>query len=499
MRVVLLSTSDLAGGAARAAFRLMQGLRALDHDCSMLVRQKLSTDKDVHPVVFDEGAAASRREREAGRIRQYCIERNRTAISNTWFSLPAPGYDLSHHEKIQSADILHLHWVSQLLSPPGIARLQDLGKPPIVWTLHDQRPFTGGCHFSAGCQRYETDCKACPQLRRTDFGLTEASLDESRECIGRNVVVACPSRWMSDCAQRSSLFKGTRIVVIPGGVDTNVFKPRRAQARKELGLDPTSVYLLAGADYGEEQRKGFHLLREAVRLNLAQPGFRDAVAAKRIRFLVFGHASPWAGIDLPTLALGRLDSEPALAKVYAASDAFLLPSLEDNLPNTMLESVCSGTPVIGFAIGGLPDVIESGKNGLLVPAGDAGALARAIQDVATNPELRHNLASGCEAQAGSRFGLREQAKRYEQLYKELRPSGQASHHGSADIPVRQAAPQEAEDRKVRAPTQPASVQPLAPFGRSYATVYPRLLKYAKAERSKKRWSKLSRLLRFGQA
>jgi glycosyltransferase involved in cell wall biosynthesis len=495
----------------------MQGLRALDHDCSMLVRQKLSADKDVHLLAVDTGPTARRREREAGRITQYCIERNRTPLSNTLFTLPIPGYDLSRDERIQGADVLHLHWVSQLLSPLAIGQLQALVKAPIVWTLHDQRAFTGGCHFSAGCQKYETDCKGCPQLRCTDFGLTEASLQESRECIGHNVVVVCPSRWMAECARRSSPFKDKRIEVIPYGLDTDVFKPQRAEARKELGLDPASVYLLAGADYGEERRKGFQLLREAVRLSVAQPAFREAVTAKRIRFLVFGHASPWAEMDFPVQALGRLDSESALAKVYAASDAFLLPSIEDNLPNTMLESVCSGTPVIGFAIGGLPDVIESGKNGLLVPAGDARALARAIQDFATDPELRRKLAGGCATQATSRFGLREQARAYEQLYEDLRPSGGAScqataqgapaaGHRSADIPVRHALRQELADKNVRAPMRPAeqlprlkespvSVQPLAPLGRSFEAAYPRLLKYAKQERFKKRWPRMSRLLR----
>jgi glycosyltransferase involved in cell wall biosynthesis len=475
MRVVLISTSDLEGGAGRAAFRLLHGLRGLGEECSMLVRKRVSTDANVHLAALDQGRAASKREREAGRIRQYCIERNRTAISNTWFSLAAPGYDLSRHERIQQADILHLHWVSEFLTPPAISRLQALGKP-VVWTFHDQRPFTGGCHYSAGCQGYETDCQACPQLRRTDFALTQASLEESCECIGPNLVVVCPSRWMADCARRSALLKEARIEVIYNGLDTNVFKPQRAAARKELGLEAGSVYLLAGADCGEERRKGFYLLREALRLSLEQPAFREAVAAKRIRFLVFGHASPWQDLDLPAQALGRVDSEAALAKIYAASDAFLLPSTEDNLPNTMLESLCSGTPVIGFNIGGLPEVIETGKNGLLVPADSAGQLAQAIQRFAADPELRHNLAGSCAVRAGSRFGLPEQAKQHQQLYEELRASKQ---------PAAREAPS-------------AAVQPLAPFGQSYATAFPLLLRHARKERLKKRWPLLARLLRLDQ-
>jgi len=242
-------------------------------------------------------------------------------------------------------------------------------------------------------------------------------------------------------------------------------------------LDPASVYLLAGADYGEEQRKGFVLLREAVRLSLAQPAFRQAVTEKRIRFLSFGQNPPLAEMDLPAQALGRLDTEEALAKVYAASDAFLLPSTEDNLPNTLLESVCSGTPVIGFAIGGLPDVIESGQNGLLVPAGDAGQLARAIQDFVEDPDFRLKLTGGCTAQAGSRFSLREQARRHQQLYEDLRRSGPASH------------PEE----------PPTAVQPLAPFGRVFGEFYPRLLRQASRERFKRRWPFLSRLFRIDKS
>lgn len=476
MRVALLSTTDLAGGAARAAFRLLHGLRALDHDCSMLVRKKLSEDRDVCQVALDDGPLAKQREREAGRIRQYCIERNRTALSNTWFSLPIPGYDLARHERIQNADVVHLHWVSEFLSPLGIGKLQDLGKP-LVWTLHDQRALTGGCHYSAGCLRYEKDCQRCPQLREADFALTATSLRESRECIGRNLVVVCPSRWMADCARRSALFKDTRIEVIPYGIDTDVFRPRRAAARTELGLDPTSIYLLAGADCGEEQRKGFGLLREAVRLSLALPAFRQAVTEKRVRFLFFGQTPPLAEMDLPAQALGRLDTEEGLAKVYAASDAFLLPSTEDNLPNTMLESICSGTPVIGFATGGLPDVIESGQNGLLVRAGDARELARAIQEFTENPELRRKLAGGCAAQAGSRFGLQEQARRHLHLYEDLRRSCPVTH-------------------RVESPTV---VQPLAAFGKVFGSSYPLLLRHVRRERFKRHWPFLCRLFRLDKS
>jgi glycosyltransferase involved in cell wall biosynthesis len=237
-----------------------------------------------------------------------------------------------------------------------------------------------------------------------------------------------------------------------------------------LGLDPAAIYLLAGADCGEERRKGFHLLREAVRLSMAEPVFRQAVTEQRVRFLFFGQTS-LEDLGFPAQSLGRVDSEVALAKVYAASDAFLLPSTEDNLPNTMLESLCSGTPVIGFAIGGLPEAVESGRNGLLVAGVDAGLLGRAIEDFAGSAELRAKLAAGCTEELRSRFAMEEQARRHRELYEELLRA-----------------------KPTVAPREPAEAAlPMMPFGRAFDAYYPALLRRAKSERLKRRWPFLHRL------
>jgi glycosyltransferase involved in cell wall biosynthesis len=270
---------------------------------------------------------------------------------------------------------------------------------------------------------------------------------------------------MGECARRSAVFKGARIEVIPNGIDTDIFKPRRAAARKELGFDPAGVYLLAGADEGKERRKGFPILHEAIRICLAQPPFREAVTRRQVQLVFFGSAKPLMDLPFPAQWLGRFESEESLAKVYAASDAFLLPSAEDNLPNTLLESLCSGTPVLGFEVGGLPDAIENGQNGLLVPACDAGRLARAIQRFTTSPELRRELTEGCSAQRRARFGLAEQARRHRVLYEELRRAGRAA--GPCESAL--------------------AVQPLALFGQAFGTFYPALWRRVRKERLKRRW------------
>ena len=470
MRIVHISTSDVGGGAARSAYRLFQGLQGLGQECSMLVRRKFSTDRAVCQALLDDSKAANELERQLRRIRKDCVERNRTAISNTLFSLPAPGYDLSGHHQIQDAEIIHLHWISDFLAPPGIGTLQRLGKP-VVWTLHDERAFTGGCHFTAGCRRFETDCKACPQLSLADFLLSETSLRESLQCIGPDLVVVCPSRWLADSARRSALFGRARVEVIPYGIDTEVFKPQRAAARQRLGMEPDGIYLLSGADALVEHRKGFELLADAIRQGMAEPVFREAVLGKRVQFLVFGSNKSLPAMEAPVRSLGRFDSDAALAEIYAACDAFLLPSTEDNLPNTMLESICSGTPVIGFDVGGLPEAIQSGQNGLLVPAGNIAQLARAIRDLVLDPNLRRQLAENCSTEAAARFALREQAGRYLALYGELR--GRCQSLRSAGTPV--------------------AVQPLTPFGEPFARFYPALQRRARQERRKRFWRKLERL------
>lgn len=461
MRVLLVSTTDLQGGAARAAYRLMRGLRAAGEDCSMLVRTKTSTDPHVHAAALENSPAARQYQDELYRIHRECIDFNRTPVSNTWFSLPGPGYDISGHQPARTADVIHLHWVSQFLSPVSVARLQALGKP-VVWTIHDQRPFTGGCHYSCGCTGFVQNCCNCPQLVSNHVPLTRAALDESLGCLRAGIVVISPSRWMADCARRSALFSRARVEVIPNGVDTTIFRPGRAAARKELGLEPDHVYLLAGADAGAELRKGFHILREAIETCRRNERFRQAMATGRIQILFFGASIPDPGF--PVRQLGQVESEAALARIYAGADGFLLPSIEDNLPNTMLEALCCGTPVIGFNIGGLPDVIESGINGLLAAGGDTAGLALHISDFADNAELRRKLGEGC-IESRSEYDLSAQARKHRALYAEL-------CEGTITAP---------------APACAAAENPLVELGAAFSAAYPELLREARKRRFTRRW------------
>lgn len=418
MKVTHLSTHDWTGGAARAASRLHTGLREIGVDSTMLIQEGVA-----------RSSAAQRARRPArGRkalwdlLQKHCCATNRTALSATYFSAPIPGTDIATHVAVRGADVLHLHWVTRFLAPSALAALARRGRP-LVWTLHDQRPFTGGCHYSAGCRGYESTCAPCPQLRDDPFSLPARVLAAQRAALPPDrAVVVTPSRWLAGCARRSACFADARIEVIPNGVDTNVFTPAdRRAARAELGLPMAGFQILFGADSGKEPRKGAASLASALRILAEKPAARDS-----IRLLSFGEPSPlFDSTGLPLHHLGYLDRDDELARAYRAADVFVLPSLEDNLPNTMLEALACGTPVVGSNIGGIPDLVVEGETGRLFPANDSAAIASALLDLIEHPQHCAELGAAGARMIRERFQVRHQAERCLALYRSLVP-GEAS-------------------------------------------------------------------------
>src|ERR1035437_1819436 len=420
MRCVILNTYDIQGGAARAAYRLHKGLLRLGQDSAMVTRFKRSEEPTVHQAQFAASPAQARYLEQLALIERHLIDQNRSEISNTFFSLPWPGYDLALHPEVQNADVLNLHWVSGLLSPESIVRLRTLGKP-LVWTLHDQRAFTGGCHFSAGCRGYTNSCSDCPQLRDHSLRLTEKLLAETlRSLPARDLTVVTPSRWLAECARRSAVFRNTRVVSIPYSVEGDVFKPlEKAAARQKLGLNPEGFYFLFGADSCSEKRKGFNELLAAISLCLQDANFKQKTDAGQVQFLCFGYLSEQQVLPgLKIKDLGRFTSDAALCEVYAAADLFLLPSLEDNLPNTVLEALSCGTPVIANEIGGVPEIIAHDQTGFLVPASQPARLAQAMMFAVANPErVRAWRDKGLQEIEG-RFALEVQARNYLSVFEQ---------------------------------------------------------------------------------
>lgn len=315
----------------------------------------------------------------------------------------------------QSPTTLHLHWVAQLIDVRSFFASVPAGQP-VVWTLHDMNPFTGGCHFSSGCVGHTTGCMNCPQLpaHSSSSLAVEIARMKADAFADVNLHVAAPSRWLINQAKSSRAFQSARSFQhIPYGIDTDVFRPSdRSEARRELGLPHDKYLVCFGAASIENRRKGGQELVDALRKLRNQTS---------VELMVFGDGALADAAGLPpTTKLGMIRGDRMKRLVYNAADVFALPSLDDNLPLTGMESMACGTPVVGFRAGGIPDYVRPGESGLIADLGDAGSLANCLlqlvnMSVSRAAELRDST---------RRMMTREyrediEANAYRQLYAEI--------------------------------------------------------------------------------
>jgi len=419
LRILHITFHSTRGGATRSMLRLHRGLQAVGEDSRLLVREgETGPDCDRFDPEFPESARLN--EQLFGYFLQHRgIEANRSGLSNTVFTLPYPGYDLSGHPAVAATDIINLHWPSYVLSAVTLKRLLELGKP-VFWTIHDQWAYTGGCHYASGCVRYEQSCSDCPQLEGEFPRLAAAILRErKRQLAGHTLHLVGPSRWIVDGARRSSLLRGQPIHHIPYGIETDVFHPEdAARARASFGLPPDAFVLLFGADHLTEKRKGWHHLHAALELVVAKLGDRLP-----IHLAFFGNPpDELADLPVPLHELGYIRDDQKLRMAYNAADLFLLPSLEDNQPNTVMEAMACGTPVAGFEVGALPEMIVDSESGYLAPTGDAKALGKAIIRCATTPKAQPGIRAAARKTIETHYPLKTQAERYLELYREAMAS-----------------------------------------------------------------------------
>ena len=413
MRVLHVSTFESSGGAARAAHGLHVGLVAEGVDSHMLVRERQSDDPRVCVATPNEVDVGVWRE-----IALHWIHNNRTALSNTFFSTGFAGIAAADHPLVRSADVINLHWIPGLIDPRGIGELLALGKP-VVWTVHDEWAYSGGCHYASGCEQWRHSCRECPQLASDPHGLVSAIFQEKLTQYARGpLTVVAPSVWLAERVRASALLRGSQVEVIPYGVDLDVFTPaRRDEGRARLGVQPDEAVILFSADAAGERRKGFEELCAALELVRAQLNALGSLASP-VRLVVLGNVDR---VQLPegTLATGRLFSRTELASVVAGSDLYVLPSLEDNLPNGVLEALACGTACAAFTVGGVPDMLAHAPISYLAPMGDvaalAGAMVRAVHDLPTLRTRRADL----REHALKHYALSHQARSYMKLYSAL--------------------------------------------------------------------------------
>jgi glycosyltransferase involved in cell wall biosynthesis len=407
MKILHLSTSDLEAGAARSAYRLHQGLRSIDVTSQMLVRAKVSVDETViaeRSLLTKLGPVAS------GQPLRLHPQHDRSMFSLQWFPDA-----LAPRVAQFNPDIVNLHWVGN-----GFLKIETLAKlnKPIVWTFHDMWAFTGGCHYSQGCDRYQQSCGACPHLK------SDRERDLSRWVWERkakawkdlNLTIVTPSQWMGKCARSSSLFRECRVEVIPYGIDTQKYQPIDRQiARNLLNLPQDKQFVLFGSMSVGDPRKGIQLLQAALQ-HLLKSGWED-----KIELLVFGEAQASSQTDLgyKTHYLGKLNDDISLALAYSAANVFAAPSLEDNLPNTVIEALACGIPCVAFKIGGMPDTIEHQQNGYLAQPYEVEDFASGIAWVLEDRQRHQILSHRARERVEQELNLQLQADRYLDLYRQI--------------------------------------------------------------------------------
>ncbi|MCX6181995.1 MAG: glycosyltransferase [Bacteroidetes bacterium] len=374
MKVVIISNTDSGGGAAIAARRLNDALNKNGVLSKMLVVNKVTASQDV--VQVDKSIF-----HKAFTYIEYLLQR-RVLLKDksvAMFSTNKVGVDFSDNLFLQSADVINIHWVNfGCLSLNDIQKLYAL-KKPIVWTLHDMWLFTGGCHYSGDCLKYEKDCDTCPML---NFGSISHSVWTKKKEIfkGQHLNVITPSVWLGELCKTASLTNAANVQAIPNTLNTELFKPvSKAEACKKLNLDPSKKYLLFSAANPNDVRKGFSYFVEAIKIVKEQ--------FENVELIVMGkEQKAFENLPLKLNYVGFIKSEEAAATVYNAASVFVIPSLEDNLPNTILEALACGTPSVGFAIGGIKEMIATGVNGYLAQPKNAEDLAKGIVEVLKNPK-----------------------------------------------------------------------------------------------------------------
>lgn len=375
MRVLLLNTAERTGGAAIAANRLMNALLNEGIRARMLVRDKATPDRHVVALT------PSWRLKWNFLWERFCIwaanrfHRHRlfdVDIANT-------GTDVTTLPEFRQADIIHLHWINQgFLSLKDLRRILQSGKP-VVWTMHDMWPFTGICHYTQGCERYLAECRNCPVLLHGgEHDLSNRTFSKKQQLLGESNIefVGC-SNWLAEMARSSRLLRGKNIWSIPNAINTQLYHPTdKAGARHRNGLPQDRHLLLFAAFKITNPIKGIDYLCRAIDCLMAQhPEMKDTLS-----LVAVGREAGalMERLPIPVYPMGYITDEHRMVELYNAVDLFLIPTLQDNLPNTIVEAMACAVPCVGFNVGGLPQMIDHLHNGYIARYKDAADFANGI-------------------------------------------------------------------------------------------------------------------------
>lgn len=408
MKILHFTSGALNGGAARGAYVLHQRLRMLGVDSMFVSSGRNNPDEEGLLNLNDSFLKSLKFSFLSGRggLAKALYFRRSPSL----FSGGMGGIDLTQLKEYRDADIIHLHWITGMVSLKSIKKIDK----PLVWTLRDMWPFTGGCHYSMDCDRYKKSCGGCPQLgSNREEDLSRTNFDKKKNLLPADIRPIGISKWITACANQSPIFEGVGVETIYNNIDIEVFFPDdKVSLREKLAIPRGSKVILIGANSVKDFYKGFDLFSKAL----------DYLPAQDTIIVAFGRTpiSLHEAKGIRVLNLGFVNSDERLREIYSAADVFVAPSRMDAFGKTVAEALACGTPVVCFDTCGPSEIVVHKVTGYKASAFDSVDLAKGISWVLEqNQEVSARMRSASINRVRKHFNSEIIAKQYLGLYREM--------------------------------------------------------------------------------
>ncbi len=410
INVLHIAAGDLNQGAARGAYCLHKGLMLNGVNSFILNNGNLIGEEYENVVNINEFSYFSRKINFIRSRLDIYFKKIYRNSRNEIFSSGLFGYNFLGHKLYKQADIIHFHWING-----GLVNLKLLNniKKPIIWTIRDMWPFTGGCHYSLNCDRYLSSCGNCFFLNSgKEKDLSTYLFNRKKQIIeNKPIQIVGISNWISEQVSKSKILGNKNILTIFNNIDTDIFIPyEKSKTRKELKITGNKSIILVGAINSKNTWKGFQFLRDAL----------NKLDNKKYEVLTFGKINPndFDEIGLKVTSLGFISDDILLAKIYSLSDVYVTTAIQEAFGKTVVESMACKTPVVCFDNSGPSDLVVHKKEGYLAKAFCSIDIAKGVEWLVNNPDYE-DICDNSRKRAVNEFDYRVTSKKYIKLYKDI--------------------------------------------------------------------------------
>ena len=426
IKILHISTSDIQGGAAKAAYRLHKSLNTSDIiNSKMIVAEKSSKDSNIIEVKkgFFLTYFLSRLEKKYFSI----IRASKKNEQGKYFWPPGIFKKYSFTQILQSLpfkpDVIIAHWINNFFTCEDLHKLSDYTKAPIIWYLMDMAPMTGGCHYAFNCKGYKSECGRCPALdSNKKYDLSYKILKNKHEFIQKtNITAVVGSSYTFQQAKQSKIFSGKVIEQILLGLDEKIYKPDvRKIARQKLNIPDEKKIILFGSQSINEKRKGYKYFVEALNILKGLLGDRPELLHDIVIIIAGAKSAGNLKLPFPVYYLGILKEDEDLALAYQASDVYVSSSVEDSGPMMLNESIMCGTPVVSFNIGVALDLVYTGKTGYRAKLKNSLDLSHGIKFILELSESKaQEIRNNCRSLALRKCSTKIQRDEFIDLFRSL--------------------------------------------------------------------------------